>query len=38
MPSKLKRRRWRSMREDLAWYKTEADDWKAIALEHANEL
>ncbi len=38
MPSKLKRRRWRRIREDLAWYKSEADDWKAIALEHANEL
>ncbi|HBP37099.1 MAG TPA: hypothetical protein DD675_25930 [Raoultella ornithinolytica] len=38
MPSKLKLRRWRRIREDLAWYKAEADDWKAIALEHANEL
>lgn len=38
MPSKLKRRRWRRMREDLAWYKAEANDWKTIAFEHAAEL
>lgn len=36
--NKLKRRRWRRMRDDLAWFKAEAEDWKQIALEHADEI
>ena len=36
--SKLKRRRWRRMREALAAYQTEAADWKALYLERTGEI
>jgi|GEM_PF-1022204 len=35
MVSKLKQRRSRRTKADLAWWKGEAADWKQIALEHA---
>lgn len=38
MPSKLKQRRMRRLREDVAWWKAEAHEWKQIALEHADTL
>lgn len=38
MPSKLKRRRWRRMRDDLAWYKDEAKDLHCRLMELADEL
>lgn len=38
MPSKLKQRRSRRTKADLAWWKAEATDWKQIALEHAAEI
>lgn len=38
MTSKLKRRRIRRLRDDLAWYKAEANDWQKIAFEHADEI
>ncbi|MEJ8326070.1 hypothetical protein WKI40_23355 [Kosakonia sacchari] len=38
MPSKLKLRRQRRLREDLIWWRAEAQDWKEIALEHADEI
>jgi hypothetical protein len=36
MPSKLKQRRLRRLRDDVAWWMAEARDWKQIALEHAD--
>lgn len=38
MTSKLKRRRWRRMRDALAAYKTEASDWKSLYLERTAEI
>ena len=38
MTSKLKQRRMRRLREDVAWWRAEARDWKQIALEHADKL
>jgi glutamate synthase domain-containing protein 1 len=38
MPSKLKQRRLRRLRDDIAWWMAEARDWKQIALEHAAEI
>lgn len=38
MPSKLKQRRMRRLRDDVAWWMAEASDWKQIALEHADKL
>lgn len=36
--SKLKQRRQRRTKADLAWWKAEAEDWKQVALEHAAEI
>lgn len=36
--NKLKRRRWRRMRDTLAAYKTEASDWKSLYLERTAEI
>ncbi|HHG1778100.1 TPA: hypothetical protein ACPUQZ_004522, partial [Klebsiella pneumoniae] len=38
MPSKLKRRRWRRMRDDLAWYKYEAKVLHCRLMELADEV
>lgn len=38
MVSKLKQRRSRRLKADVAWWKAEAQDWKDIALEHAAEI
>ena len=38
MPSKLKLRRLRRLRDDLNWWRAEAQDWKEIAIEHADEI
>ena len=38
MRSKLKQRRLRRLRDDVAWWMAEARDWKQIALEHADKL
>ncbi|RDT48492.1 hypothetical protein DXF93_28870, partial [Escherichia coli] len=38
MPSKLKKRRLRRLKSDVAWWRDEANDWKEIALEHAAEI
>ena len=38
MTSKLKQRRMRKLRDDVAWWRAEARDWKQIALEHADKL
>lgn len=38
MPSKLKQRRLRRLKSDVAWWKSEAQDWKQIAMEHAAEI
>lgn len=38
MPSKLKQRRTRRLKSDVAWWMAEAQDWKDIALEHAAEI
>ncbi|WP_320744128.1 hypothetical protein [Enterobacter mori] len=38
MVSKLKQRRSRRYKSDLAWWMAEAQDWKQIALEHAAEI
>ncbi|MEN0584480.1 MULTISPECIES: hypothetical protein [unclassified Kosakonia] len=38
MASKLKLRRQRRLREDVIWWRAEAQDWKEIALEHADEI
>ena len=36
--SKLKQRRSRRVKADVAWWKAEAQDWKDIAMEHAAEI
>lgn len=38
MPSKLKQRRLRRLKSDVARWRDEANDWKEIALEHAAEI
>lgn len=38
MVSKLKQRRMRRLKADVAWWKAEAQDLKDIALEHAAEI
>ncbi|MFC6121751.1 hypothetical protein ACFPZP_11905 [Citrobacter bitternis] len=38
MTSKLKQRRMRRLRDDVAWWMAEAREWKQIALEHADTL
>lgn len=38
MVSKLKQRRMRRLKADVAWWMAEAQDWKGIALEHAAEI
>lgn len=38
MVSKLKQRRRRRLKSDIAWWMTEAQEWKDIALEHAAEI
>ncbi|MCE9966882.1 hypothetical protein LZ654_18855 [Lelliottia amnigena] len=38
MVSKLKQRRTRRLKSDVAWWMAEAADWKQIALEHADEI
>ena len=38
MVSKLKQRRSRRLKADMAWWKAEAQDWKDIAMEHAAEI
>lgn len=38
MVSKLKKRRMRRLKADVAWWRDEAQDWKDIALEHAAEI
>lgn len=36
--SKLKLRRSRRLKSEVAWWMAEAQDWKEIALEHALEI
>lgn len=38
MVSKLKQRRTRRLKADVAWWMAEAQDWKGVALEHAAEI
>lgn len=38
MTSKLKQRRLRRLREDVAWWRAEARDWKQIAFERADKM
>lgn len=38
MVSKLKQRRLRRLKADVVWWKSEAQDWKGIAMEHAAEI
>lgn len=38
MPSKLKQRRMRRLKSDVAWWRAEARKWKKIALEHADKM
>jgi hypothetical protein len=38
MVSKLKQRRTRRYKSDIAWWMAEAQDWKDIAMEHAAEI
>lgn len=38
MPSKLKQRRTRRLKSDVAWWIAEAADWKQVAMEHAAEI
>lgn len=38
MPSKLKQRRLRRLKSDVAWWRAEAKDWKQLAMEHAAEI
>lgn len=38
MVSKLKQRRSRRLKADIAWWMAEAQDWKDIAMEHAAEI
>ncbi len=35
MVSKLKQRRLRRLKADVAWWRAEAEDWKQVAMEHA---
>lgn len=36
--SKLKLRRTRRLKSDVAWWIAEAADWKRVAMEHAAEI
>ncbi|EFM0018488.1 hypothetical protein DI17_004355 [Escherichia coli] len=36
--SKLKQRRTRRLKSDIAWWMAEARDWQQIAMEHADEI
>ncbi|MHB9319285.1 hypothetical protein ACP3TG_09220 [Phytobacter diazotrophicus] len=38
MPSKLKQRRMRRLRDDVAWWMAEAKDCKQIAFERADKM
>lgn len=38
MVSKLKQRRVRRLKSDVAWWTAEAQDWRQIAMEHADEI
>lgn len=38
MVSKLKQRRTRRLKSDIAWWMAEARDWQQIAMEHADEI
>lgn len=38
MPSKLKKRRIRRLRDDAAWHKAEATDWQKRVFELADEV
>lgn len=38
MPSRLKQRRLRRLKSDVAWWRDEANNWKEIALEHADTI
>lgn len=38
MVSKLKLRRSRRLKSDVAWWMAEAQDWKQVAMEHALEI
>lgn len=38
MPSKLKKRRQRRLKADIAWWRAEAGDLHARVMEQANEL
>ena len=38
MPSKLKERRTRRLKEDVAWWMAEAQNWKKIATQLADEI
>lgn len=38
MVSKLKKRRTRRYKSDIAWWMSEAQEWKDIAMEHAAEI
>lgn len=38
MVSKLKQRRTRRLKADVAWWMAEARDWQQIAMEHADEI
>lgn len=38
MPSKLKKRRNRRLRDDVDWYKAEAMDWQKRVFELADEV
>ncbi|WP_446028901.1 hypothetical protein [Lelliottia amnigena] len=38
MVSKLKQRRLRRLKSDIAWWMAEAHDWQQIAMEHADEI
>lgn len=38
MPSRLKQRRLRRLKSDVAWWHEEANEWKKIAMEHAAEI
>lgn len=38
MVSKLKQRRTRRLKSDVAWWMAEANDWKQVAMEHALEI
>ena len=35
MVSKLKQRRLRRLKADVAWWRAAAEDWKQVAMEHA---